>query len=142
LNAGWDEDLLGLQLRDLRDLDFNLDLTGFDELELSRLLADDNAVTGLTDEDAVPELPETPVSVLRDLWSPSNHKLLVGDATVRADVDRLMAADAADLAFTDPPYNIDYEGYTEDRLKIQGDRMGAEEFQQFLVDSFGELCNL
>src|SRR5713226_3170197 len=79
LNAGWDEDLLGLELSDLRDLDFNLDLLGFDELELSRLLADDSAVTGLTDEDAVPELPQTPVSVLGDLWSLGNHKLLVGD---------------------------------------------------------------
>src|SRR6266851_7935120 len=73
LNAGWDEDLLGLELSDLRDLDFNLDLTGFDELELSRLIADDNAVSGLTDEDAVPELPQTPVSVLGDLWSLGNH---------------------------------------------------------------------
>ncbi len=136
LNAGWDEDLLGLELSDLRDLDFNLDLTGFDELELSRLLADDGAVTGLTDEDAVPELPQTPVSVAGDLWRLGNHKLLVGDATVRDDVHRLMTGDAADLVFTDPPYNVDYEGYTEERLKIKGDRMSAEQFQQFLAAAF------
>lgn len=136
LNAGWDEDLLGSELSDLRDLDFNLDLLGFDGLELSRLLADDNAITGLTDEDAVPELPQTPVSVAGDLWSLGDHRLLVGDATVRDDVHRLMAGDAADLVFTDPPYNVDYEGYTEDRLKIQGDRMTATQFQEFLLGAF------
>jgi ParB-like chromosome segregation protein Spo0J len=96
LNAGWDEELLGLELGALRDLDFNLDLTGFDDDELAHFLADDNAFAGLTDEDAVPELPQTPTSAPGDLWLLGNHKLLVGDATVRADVDCLMDADAPD----------------------------------------------
>ena len=63
-------------------------------------------------------------------------KLLVGDATEGAEVARLMAGDTADLVFTDPPYNVDYEGYTEDRLTIQGDRMTPEQFCQFLEATF------
>jgi DNA modification methylase len=71
------------------------------------------------------------------LWCLGNHKLLVGDATDRSAVARLMAGDTADLVFTDPPYNVNYEGYTEDRLTIKGDRMTAEQFQQFLQSTFG-----
>ena len=135
-NAGWDEELLRLELAALQDEDFNLDLIGFDDLELVRLLADQEAAQGLTDEDAVPELPQTPVSALCDLWLLGNHKLLVGDATAPADIGRLMAGDAADLVFTDPPYNVDYEGYTEERLKIKGDRMSDADFKQFLENTF------
>lgn len=91
---------------------------------------------GLTDEDAIPELPQTPVSALGDLWILGNHRLLVGDATNPSDVARLMAGDPADLVFTDPPYNVNYEGYTEDRLKIQGDRMTNEQFSRFLEAAF------
>ena len=100
------------------------------------MLAAQDAAEGLTDEDAVPELPETPVSRAGDLWILGNHKLLVGDATTAPMSTRLMAGDAADLVFTDPPYNVDYEGYTEDRLKIKGDRMSADEFKQFLEAAF------
>jgi DNA modification methylase len=100
------------------------------------LLAAQDAAEGLTDEDAVPELPQTPVSVTGDLWVLGNHKLLVGDATVRVDVERLMAGEAADLIFTDPPYNVDYEGYTEDHLKIKGDRMSDADFKLFLESAF------
>ena len=135
-NAGWDEELLRLELAALQDEDFNLDLIGFDDQELVRLLADQEAAQGLTDEDAVPELPQTPVSALGDLWLLGDHKLLVGDATARADIDRLMAGDAADLVFTDPPYNVDYEGYTEERLKIKGDRMSDADYKQFLENAF------
>ena len=134
--ADWDEELLALELQELNEADFDLSLTGFEDEELARLLADQNASAGLTDEDAVPELTEAPVSAAGDIWILGSHKLLVGDATDRADVARLMAGEAADLVFTDPPYNVDYEGYTEDRLKIQGDRMTAEQFHQFLRVSF------
>ena len=131
-NAGWDEELLRCELAALEAEDFNLDLIGFDDEELARLLADQE-VQGLADEDAIPEVPERPVSAAGDLWLLGNHKLLVGDATRREDVDRLMAGDRADLIFTDPPYNVDYEGYTDDRLTIPGDRLTAEEFQKFLL---------
>ncbi len=110
LNAGWDEDLLRTELATLQVEDFKLDLIGFEDEELARLLSEQDATEGLTDEDAVPELPQTPTSVLGDLWVLGNHKLLVGNATQRSAVAGLMAGDTADLIFTDPPYNVDYEG--------------------------------
>ena len=134
--ADWDEELLALELQEIQESDFDLSLTGFEDEELARLLAAQDAADGLTDEDAVPELPQTPVSVTGDLWILGNHKLLVGDATNRADVAKLMAGEMADLIFTDPPYNVDYEGYTEERLKIKGDRMSDADFKQFLEAAF------
>jgi DNA modification methylase len=134
--AEWDEELLGLELLELKGLDFNLDLTGFNSDELDRYLAGIDATTGLTDEDAAPEPPETPVSRLGDLWVLGRHRLLCGDATKPADIERLMIDDKADLVFTDPPYNVDYSGYTKDKLKIQGDRMSDAEFRQFLGSIF------
>ena len=136
LNAGWDEETLRLELAALREEDFNLDLIGFDDDELARLLAAQDAAEGLTDEDAVPELPEAPVSRVGDLWILGDHKLLVGDSTNQDDVARLMAREAADLVFIDPPYNVDYEGYTEEHLKIRGDRMSDADFKRFLEAAF------
>ena len=136
LNAGWDEEILGSELAALKDEDFNLGLIGFEDEELARLLAEQDADGGLTDEDTVPELPEKPASATGDLWILGNHKLLVGDATNRNDVTKLMSGDAADLIFTDPPYNVDYTGYTEERLKIKGDRMSDADFKLFLEGAF------
>jgi DNA modification methylase len=134
--AEWDTDLLGAELLDLKARNVDLDLTGFEDVELARLLAAQNSTDGLTDEDAVPEIPKNPVSVRGDLWTLGNHKLLVGDATDGADVATLMAGDAADLIFSDPPYNSAYEGYTKDKLTIQNDDMSPEQFDRFLRDSF------
>ena len=136
LNSGWDEELLRLELAMLQEEQYDLNIIGFDDNELARLLADQDAAEGLTDEDAVPELAETPTSVAGDLWILGDHRLLCGDVTDSADVNRLMDGDAADLVFTDPPYNVDYEGYTEDRLTIKGDRMTSEQFQSFLRETF------
>ena len=136
LNAGWNEDLLREELAALQEESFDVSLLGFEDEELARLLAAQDATEGLTDEDSVPELPQTPVSVTGDLWILGDHKLLVGDATKSADVATLMGADYADLVFTDPPYNVDYEGYTEEHLKIRGDRMSDSEFKQFLQSAF------
>ena len=136
LNAGWDEDLLRIELTALQEDDFDIRLIGFEDEELARLLAAQDATDGLTDEDAVPELPQTPVSVAGDLWILGNHKLLVGDSTNQTDIARLMAGETADLIFTDPPYNVDYEGYTEERLKIKGDRMTDADFKKFLEAAF------
>ena len=135
--AEWDEELLGLELLELKGLDFDLDLTGFDSDELDRYLTDIDAVPGLTDEDDAPEPQETPVSRLGDLWILGRHRLLCGDATKPADIERLVAGERADLVFTDPPYNVDYSGYTKDKLTIQGDRMSDDAFRQFLSTVFG-----
>ena len=134
--ADWDEELLALELQELNAADFDLSLTGFDDEELARLLADQDAGMGLIDEDAVPTLEETPVSATGDLWILGSHRLLVGDATQYPSVARLMDGETADFVFTDPPYNVDYEGYTEDRLTIQGDRMPPEQFCRFLEITF------
>ena len=137
LNAGWDEEMLHLELAELQASDFDLELLGFSDEELEKFLADpDELVEGLTDEDAAPEPPESPVSALGDCWTLGKHRLVVGDATVAADVDRLMQGEKADLVFTDPPNNVDYEGYTEDHLKISGDRMSDDQFRDFLAKTF------
>jgi ParB-like chromosome segregation protein Spo0J len=91
LNAGWDEALLAAELAALQQEDFNLGLIGFDDEELARLLAGQDAGAGHTDEDAVPELPVTPISVLGDLWILGDHRLLVGDATDTNAVAKLLA---------------------------------------------------
>jgi DNA modification methylase len=126
-NAGWDDEMLRIEIEALQDESFDVSLMGFEDEELARLLAAQEAVEGLTDEDAVPELPETPTSRAGDLWVLGEHKLLVGDATNHSDVTRLMAGDVADLVFTDPP---------EQKLKIKGDRMSDADFKQFLDASF------
>jgi DNA modification methylase len=136
LNAGWDEEALRLEIEALRDADYDLNIIGFEDEELARLLESQDANGGLTDEDSVPDLQEVPISLAGDLWRLGDHRVLCGDATSRAEVERLMAGDAVDLVFTDPPYNVDYEGYTEDRLKIKGDKMTAEQFQEFLRATF------
>jgi DNA modification methylase len=121
----------------LSEQSFDLSLVGFDDEELARLLAAEEATEGLTDEDAVPEVAETPVTMPGDCWRlGKDHILLVGDATVPTDVERLMAGDSADLVFIDTPYNTDYEGYTEERLTIQNDRMSDTDFKHFLEAVF------
>jgi ParB-like chromosome segregation protein Spo0J len=93
--ASWDAEMLRIELALLQDADYDLSLVGFDDVELARLLEAQDAVPGLTDEDAVPELPETPTTVSRDMWILGDHRVLCGDATVRADVERLMGSNAA-----------------------------------------------
>jgi DNA modification methylase len=96
----------------------------------------EGAKQGLTDEDAVPPSPAAAVTQPGELWICGPHRVLCGNAAQIRDVERLMSDDSADLVFTDPPYNVDYEGYTAERLKIQGDRMNAEQFSRFLRDAF------
>tara|TARA_R110000744_G_scaffold62206_2_gene128378 strand:+ start:484 stop:1653 length:1170 start_codon:yes stop_codon:yes gene_type:complete len=119
LNAGWDLDLLKIELGDLTELDFNIDLLGFDDDFLNDLLADD-VPDGLTDEDACPEPPETPVTVLGDVWILGNHRLMCGDSTSIDAVDKLMDGHKADMVFTDPPYGI---AYSSD--KFAGNKAGV-----------------
>ena len=107
--AEWDDDLLGLELLDLKSLEFDLGLSGFDDEELARLLAAQDAVEELPDEDAVPELPQTLVSADGDLWVLGRHRLLCGDATNKQAVSRLLGAVKPMLMVTDPPCGVRYD---------------------------------
>lgn len=98
LNAGWSDELLHAELAALQGEDFDLNVIGFDDVELARLLAAQDVAEGLTDEDAVPDLPETPTSAPGDLWILGNHRLLVGDSTKQADVAKLMGGEAFEEA--------------------------------------------
>ena len=106
--AEWDDELLTLELDELRDDGFDLTLTGFDDSELDRLLAAP-APAGLTDPDEVPERPAVPVSRPGDLWCLGAHRLLCGDATSATDVARLLGGVVPTLMVTDPPYGVAYD---------------------------------
>ena len=108
LNAGWDDEMLKVELTELKDLDFDLSLIGFDADELANLLEPEQ-VDGLTDEDDVPEAPETPVTVEGDVWILGNHRLMCGDSTSIDAVEKLMKGQKADMVNTDPPYGISYQ---------------------------------
>jgi len=105
LNAGWDTDALTAELRRLQELKFDLDLIGFDSDELAQLLEPEQ-VEGLTDEDEVPDVPETPVTVEGDIWVLGNHRLMCGSATDPEDIEKLAQGDYIDLIHTDPPYGM------------------------------------
>src|SRR5450432_3938391 len=124
--SGWDMELLGPELLDLQNLGYgNLELTGFDEQEIADFLsgATSPGQEGLTPDDDAPSLREAPVTQPGELWVLGPHRLLCGDATVPADLKRVLAGSRADLVIIDPPYNVDYEGKTKDGLKIKGDKM-------------------
>lgn len=108
LNSGWDTELLSLELKDL-DSEIDLTLLGFDAKELSALLSPE-VLDGLTDEDAVPDVPEEPKTKLGDIYKLGNHRLMCGDSTSIDDVEKLMDGQKADMVFTDPPYGVDYDG--------------------------------
>ena len=108
LNAGWDMDMLKAEIEDLNLENFDINLLGFDEKFLDGLLEPEPA-SGLTDDDAVPEVPETPKTVLGDVWVLGNHRLMCGDSTSIDAVDKLMNGAKADMVFTDPPYGVNYQ---------------------------------
>jgi DNA modification methylase len=130
-------DMLKAEIEDLSLEDFNLDLLGFDEKFLDGLL-EPEPTAGLTDEDAVPEVPEIPKTVLGDVWVLGNHRLMCGDSTSIDAVEKLMDGAKADLLHTDPPYNVDYSNANRPKAsktdlgKIKNDTMGDAEFYEFL----------
>jgi DNA modification methylase len=145
LNAGWDEALLRLELADLSELGFDLGLIGFAEGELERLLAGEGKL-GLTEDDDAPELPEQAITRPGDLWIMGEHRLLCGDATVMADIERVLEGRLADMTFTDPPYNVDYGSSAKDKLrgnkrKILNDDLGSS-FEAFLRDACANILSV
>lgn len=136
ISGEWDFKTLKELLVELDDGSFDLSLTGFDELELKELI-DYEGKAGLTDDDEAPAKPKEAKTIRGDVYQLGNHRLVCGDATSVADIDLLMNGVKADLVFTDPPYNVDYEGYTEEKLTIKNDRMSDGQFKDFLSSVFG-----
>lgn len=152
LNADWDTTLLTIELDELLKDGFALDILGFNADELNALLEPEQ-VDGLTDEDAVPEVPEEPKTKLGDIYQLGNHRLMCGDSTSIDAVDKLMDGQKADMVFTDPPYNVNFtgalsstskggklikmsDGYTNPSSThevIKNDKMEKSEFHDFMI---------
>ena len=114
MNAGWDEEMLALELQDLADMNFNLDLTGFTSDEIDDLLSVEDETEGLTDPDSCPEPQLNAVTKPGDVWVMGEHRVMCGDSTSIDAVEKLMNGQKADMVFTDPPYGVDYKGINND----------------------------
>ena len=136
LNAGWDNELLTIELNELLADGFALEILGFDSDELKTLLDPLEPTEGLVDEDQVPEVPEEPKTKPGDIYQLGRHRLMCGDSTSIDAVEKLMDGQLADIFITDPPYNVAYEGKTKEALTIKNDSMGDDQFRQFLRDAF------
>lgn len=134
LDAGWDNELLKVELQDLDAQGFDLTLTGFNLDEIGALL--EEPTEGLTDPDDIPEVPADPVTVLGDVWVLGKHRIVCGDSTSIDDMEKLTGGNLVDMWLTDPPYNVAYEGKTKDALTIQNDSMDDGSFRQFLCDAY------
>lgn len=134
LNAGWDNDMLKVELEELKDGDFDLNLTGFSDDELKDILVEDP--TEVQEDNFDGEPPEVAKSQLGDIWTMGEHRLMCGDSTSENDVKCLMQGELADLLITDPPYNVAYQGGTKDKLTILNDKQDSDSFRQFLRDAF------
>ncbi|WP_437124697.1 site-specific DNA-methyltransferase [Burkholderia multivorans] len=144
-NAGWDDELLRIELEALQAAGFDLSLTGFADDELAALMAELGGNEGLTDDDAVPEVTDDPVSQPGDVWVLGEHRLMCGDATDPVALETLMGSDLADMAFTDPPYNVNYANTAKDKQRgthrpILNDNLG-EGFAGFLSAACANLLN-
>jgi len=124
------------------DLGFDRELTGFFDKEIDQLLAEfepkDVAEDNFDVDQAVADIQE-PVTKPGDIIQLGRHRLMCGDATKLADVQKLMDGKLASMVFTDPPYNVDYTGGTNDKLKIQNDNLPTDQFQTFLRDTFAAM---
>jgi hypothetical protein len=135
LDAGWDEEMLRVELASLQEDGFDLDIVGFTDEELEDLLRDpEETRDGLTDEDSVPDEQETAITVPCDVWVLGDHRLLCGDATSMDAIQTVLAGGLADMVFTDPPYNVDYVGKTAKKLTIGNDALGGK-FYDFLREA-------
>jgi DNA modification methylase len=139
MNSGWDTSMLSIELAELQDDGFDLDLIGFDPKELNKLLEPEQ-IEGLTDEDAVPEVPKEPKTKLGDIYQLGNHRLMCGDSTSIDAVETLMP-ETANMIFTDPPYLMDFTGgihadgsksFNAKHGAIKNDKMSESEGNDFL----------
>ena len=136
LNAGWDTAMLSIEMQELEDEGFDLSILGFDDKELNTLL-EPEVVEGLTDEDAVPDVPVEPKTKLGDIYILGNHRLMCGDSTSIDAVEKLMDGNSVDLLFTDPPYNVGFNGRSGKHDVIKNDNLSDADFETFIH----EVCN-
>lgn len=134
LNAGWDEELLALEFADLKELGFDLGITGFDTAEIEKLFADSAGDAQDDDFDLTAALEQAAFVLPGDVWTLGRHRLMCGDATDADTVKKLMDGRKANLVLTDPPYNVNFEG--SNGLKIKNDSMKADQFYNFLLSAF------
>lgn len=132
LNAGWDSEMLALEIGDLKDAGFDLGLTGFSHDEIAALNPD--VIKGLTDEDAVPDVPDKSITKLGDIYQLGNHRLMCGDSTSINAVDKLMDGQKADMVFTDPPYGMFLNAdYSDMDSKFKGSK-GGNKYDKVIGD--------
>ena len=130
LNAGWDMDMLKVELQDLKTEDFDLDFLGFDDSFIDGLMNEIDPNEGLTDEDAVPEIPVEPKTKLGDIYILGNHRLMCGDSTSIDAVERLMDGNKADMVFTDPPYGVSYQS----NMRTQSEKFDVIKNDDVILD--------
>lgn len=138
LDAGWDEEMLKIEIEALQAEDIDISLTGFDEKELATLFDTDSEVTD-DDFDVDAELEKPCVTQSGDIWHIGKHTLVCGDSTKEDTYTALMDGRKANLVITDPPYNVNYEGTAG---KIKNDNMAADKFYQFLFDAFSNMASV
>jgi len=126
----WDSELLKMEIKELEAKDFKLDLLGFNEDQLNDILFEEKQ--GLTDEDEVPETPEEPISKLGDIWKLGNHRVMCGDSTIIDQIDKLTEKQKPDMIFTDPPYNVAFNGRSGKFNVIKNDNLEESEFNNFI----------
>jgi DNA modification methylase len=126
--AKWDDELLKIELKELEYKDFDLKMTGFDDKQINDLLFEEKQ--GLTDDDAVPDTPEEPITKLGDIWQLGKHRLLCGDATKEEDVNKLMDGAKADMVFTDPPYGVNYQS----NMRVKSKKFNILENDDVVLD--------
>ena len=139
LNAGWDEDLLALEFGELKDLGFDLELTGFGLDEIEKLFAADGKDVQDDDFDLAAALEQAAFVLPGDVWTLGRHRLICGDATHADTVKKLMDGRKANLVLTDPPYNVGFESASG--LKIKNDSQKSEPFYSFLLAAFRSLAD-
>lgn len=137
-NSTWEPDLLALEFADLKELGFDLELTGFDEKEIEKLFADSGGEVQDDGFDLTAALEQAAFVLPGDAWTLGRHRLVCGDATKSEDVAKLMGGRKANLVLTDPPYAVSYK--SANGLSIRNDSMKSEEFYTFLLSSFRNLA--
>ena len=132
VETSWDMELVSLELKNLQELDFDIDLTGF---EIGDIGGVDEA--GLTDEDAVPEPPEEPISKMGDVWILGNHRVMCGDSTNGGDIALLMNGEKADMVYTDPPYGVDFQS----NMRTKSEKFEVLKNDNVFLDGWTPLVN-